>query len=435
MKQSTKQRKAAARYIPEAIGQDLFTQRLVEVVASGKAAFDTLSFELGRTLAEAIMYMDREQVSGPDYLPTNSDVQKWASQPGSVYIGDQKVKVERPRLRGPEGEIQLKSYQKLKERGQFSEELLASVLSGISGRRYKETVKEAAHAFGVSKSSVSRHIVAATAKKLKEFEERDLSDFIPFAVFLDTVHRGGKAFIVAMGISHEGFKRNLGFWEGATENNEICKELLASLEKRGLPLSKEVIFITDGGKGIIKALREKYGKYLIHQRCTIHKDRNIQKHLPKKYRKQAHIRFTQAIALTKYEDAKSELVKFSEWLIGINASAANSLNEAIEEILTVHRLKVPPLLRKTLHSTNPIESMFSIVRDSEKNIKRYRNSKMAQRWLGSILIHGEKKFRRVKGFLQINTVFGEIQRQQKKLDEKMRTACQGSFLFSVRFTR
>jgi hypothetical protein len=84
------------------VGQDAFTEKLVKVVAEGKAAFDSLSFELGRTLAEAIMYMDREQVSGPDYLPTNSEIQKWASQPGSVFIGDQKVNVERPRLCGPE---------------------------------------------------------------------------------------------------------------------------------------------------------------------------------------------------------------------------------------------------------------------------------------------------------------------------------------------
>lgn len=422
MKKSTKQRKVAASHIPQAMGQDVFTQKLVKVVAEGKAAFDSLSFDLGRTLAEAIMYMDREQVSGPDYLPTDPKIQKWASQPGSVYIGDQKVKVERPRLRGPEGEIQLKSYQQLKQRGQFSEELLASVLSGVSGRRYNETVDQAAEAFGVSKSSVSRHIVEATGNQLKEFNERDLSDFSPFAVFMDTIHRGGKAFIVALGINPEGEKRNLGFWEGATENNEICKELLAGLEARGLRLSKKVIFITDGGKGVIKALRDKYGKHLIHQRCTIHKDRNIQKHLPKKYRKQAHELFARAIALTSYKDAKEELIKLKKWLSGINASAAASLEEAIDEILTVHRLKVPPLLRKTLHTTNPIESMFSVVRKSEHNIKRYRNSKMAQRWLGSILLNGEKRFRKIKGFLQITSVVADIEKQQKELDQKKNVA-------------
>lgn len=50
-------------------------------------------------------------------------------------------------------------------------------------------------------------------------------------------------------------------------------------------------------------------------------------------------------------------------------SAADSLNEVIEEILTVHRLHVPLELRKTLSSTNPIENMFSTVRDREINIE------------------------------------------------------------------
>ena len=225
-------------------------------------------------LAEAIIYMDREQVSGPDYQPSDPSLKKWASQPGSVYIGDQKVKINRPRLRGAEGEVHLQSYEKLKQPGQFSHELMTSALLGLSGRKYQETVQNAAAAFGVSKSTVSRHVVKATAKELKAFAERDLSDFKPFAVFLDTVHRGGKAFIVALGIALEGNKKNLGFWEGATENSDVCKELFEDLERRGLKLSKRTIFITDGGSGIIKALKNKFGKYLIHQRCTVHKDRN-----------------------------------------------------------------------------------------------------------------------------------------------------------------
>lgn len=418
MKKSTRKRKKAASHIHQAVGQDLFSQRLVEVVNAGKTAFDAMSKELGQMLAEAIIYMDREQVSGPDYQPSDPSLKKWASQPGSVYIGDQKVKINRPRLRGAEGEVHLQSYEKLKQPGQFSHELMTSALLGLSGRKYQETVQNAAAAFGVSKSTVSRHVVKATAKELKAFAERDLSDFKPFAVFLDTVHRGGKAFIVALGIALEGNKKNLGFWEGATENSDVCKELFEDLERRGLKLSKRTIFITDGGSGIIKALKNKFGKYLIHQRCTVHKDRNIQRHLPKKYRKQAHLLFTRALELTSYEDAKAELRKFEEWLRAINVSAANSLKEALEEVLTVHRLKVPPLLRKSLHTTNPLESMFSMVRDSEKNIKRYKDSKMAQRWLGAILIHGEKRFRRVKGFLQISKVVGEIESQQKKVDQK-----------------
>ena len=94
--------------------------------------------------------------------------------------------------------------------------------------------------------------------------------------------------MVALGVDREGKKLPLGFWEGATENHEICEELLEELERRGLKLSKRILWVTDGGGGIIKALKDRYGKKLIHQRCTLHKDRNIQRHLPKRYRKQAH---------------------------------------------------------------------------------------------------------------------------------------------------
>ena len=86
------------------------------------------------------------------------------------------------------------------------------------------------------------------------FRERDLSDFKPFAIFIDTIHRGGEAFMVALGIEVGGKKRALGFWQGATENHVICEELLADLERRGLVLSKRILWVSDGGKGIVKAL-------------------------------------------------------------------------------------------------------------------------------------------------------------------------------------
>jgi transposase-like protein len=183
-----------------------------------------------------------------------------------------------------------------------------------------------------------------------------------------------------------------------------------------MALTQEIIWITDGGKGIIKALRKRFGKKLIHQRCTIHKDRNIQRHLAKKYRKEAHRRFRTALEQNSYEDASQMLLDMEQWLRSINESAADSLMEAIEEILTVHKLKVPGLLRKTLHSTNPIESMFSIVRNAEDNIKRYRNSRMMQRWLGSVLLYSEKRFRRIKGYASIPEVIKNIEVSDKNAE-------------------
>jgi len=389
-------------------------EQLVRVVMHGKRALDECSLTMGRMLVETFLLMEREEVAGPDYYPVDPSIRKWASQGGSVFIGGHKVKVSRPRLRGPGGEVGLKSYEKLQDPGQFSDELLTKVLRGLSGRKYGETVLATAGMFGVSGSSVSRHVVAATTGKIREFMERDLSGIDLFAVFVDTIHRGGVAFVVAVGLDRGGKKWSLGFWEAATENHVLCQSLLSDMESRGLKLSRKVLFITDGGGGIIKCLRERYGKELIHQRCTIHKDRNIQDHLPKRYRKEAHRRYRRALELTRYAEAKAELISFEKWLREINESAADSLLEAFEEMLTVHRLAVPNPLRKTLRSTNPIEAMFSQVRRAEGNILRYRGSKMSRRWLGSCLLYAETQFRRVKGYESISAVMENIDREHRE---------------------
>ena len=417
MKETTKKRKKARFGIEATYGRQWIDDQMYHILVTGKQGFDAMMKEMGRMMAETTMYIEREEIAGPDYQPFTPDIRKWASQAGSVYIGDQKIRAEHPRVRGRQGEIKLKSYRKLKEPDGFSEELLMKVLRGMSCRKYADTVVEAAQAFGVSASSVSQHIIAATAKQLQEFKERSLSEFVPFTIFLDTIHRGGEAFIVALGLDTSGIKKPLGFWQGATENHELCKELLADIERRGLPISRKVIWITDGGRGIIKELKDRFGKKLIHQRCSIHKDKNIQRHLAKRYRKEAHRRYRTALEQNRYEDARGMLLDMEKWLRDINESAADSLLEAIEEILTLHRLKVPALLRKTLHSTNPIESMFSTVRDCEGNIKRYRGSKMLQRWLAAVLQHCEKSFRRVKGFASIPDVVANIEAEQK--DQKL----------------
>ena len=415
MKRETRNRKNATKVFKQLNGESWLQDQVYRVVAGGKMAMDQIAAELGRTIMEAVMYMEREQLSGPDYYPHDPDLQKWASQPGSVYLGDQKIRVNRPRLRSSAGEMPLPSYERLKDPSAFSEELLQKMLSGLSGRRYQETVVDIAGGFGISPSSVSCRVVEATAKKLHEFKERDLANLFPFAIFLDTVHRGGQAFTVGLGIDGAGDKALLGFWEGATENAEIAGELLADLERRGLKLGKRILWITDGGKGIIKALKDRFGKKLLHQRCTIHKDRNLQRHLPKRYRKEAHRRFRTALEQNQYADAKAMLQEMERWLRKINESAADSLLEAFEEILTLHRLKVPAALRKTLHSTNPIENVFSKVRDCEKNIRRYRNSAMAQRWLAAVCLHAEAKFRRIKGAKNIPIVIQNIETYHQEI--------------------
>lgn len=54
-----------------------------------------------------------------------------------------------------------------------------------------------------------------------------------------------------------------------------------------------------------------------------------------------YLSLTEALKHASYKDAKAELLKLEQWLRGINQSAANSLLEALEEVLMMHRLQVP----------------------------------------------------------------------------------------------
>lgn len=391
-------------------GEAWLIEEMETVMVEGKKALDGCVAQVGQMVVELMMEAQRVQLAGADYAPNEGGLKKWGRQAGSVYCGSQKLKVQHPRLRDTEGEMPLPIYERLKRPGEFSEQMLIRALRGLSGRKYRETVEDISQGFGISPSSISNRLMEATAQKLKALRERNLSDFDPFAIFLDTVHRGGVAFVVALGIDMAGMKQVLGFWEGSTEHREIVNSLLSDMESRELKLTDEIIFVTDGGGGIIRALKDRFRSKLIHQRCTIHKDRNLQRHLPKRYRNECHRRFRDALDLKDYEEAKKAMGELEAWLRQINESAAQSLQEAGEQLLTLHRLGVPELLRHTLHSTNPIESMFSTVRACEKNIKRYRSSKMSQRWLAAALIHAEAGFKAVKGHQSIPEVIGNIQR-------------------------
>ncbi len=134
------------------------------------------------------------------------------------------------------------------------------------------------------------------------------------------------------------------------------------------------------------------------QRCQIHKRRNVKEHLPKSAQGDYDRRIRNAYAMTEYAAAKAELEKIFRQLERINPSAARSLEEGLEETLTVHRLGVGTLLRQTLASTNPIESCFSIVEKVARNVKRWREGEQSLRWTATGLLEAQRKFRRVKGY-------------------------------------
>ena len=186
-------------------------------------------------------------------------------------------------------------------------------------------------------------------------------------------------------------------------------ELLGDLLERGLDFTVPRLYVLDGGKALSAAVKKYAGESASIQRCQVHKRRNVLDHLTDEQKPVVAKKLNAAYALEEYDTAKQALNLLQRELADLNPSAARSLSEGMEETLTVHRLHLPMQLRKTLASTNVIESAFSIVERVCKNVKRWHGSDQRERWVGSGLLVAEKQFRRVQGHKQIPALIRELE--------------------------
>ena len=215
--------------------------------------------------------------------------------------------------------------------------------------------------------------------------------------------------VAALGIGQDGRKTILGIRQGATENATVVSELLSDLVSRGLDFTEPRLYILDGGKALTAAVKKHAGESAAIQRCQVHKRRNVLDHLTDEQKPEVAKKLNAAYALEDYAAAKLALNILHRELMDLNPSAARSLGEGMEETLTVHRLHVPTQLRKTLASTNVIESAFSIVEQVCKNVKRWHGGDQRERWVGSGLLVAQKQFRRVTGHKQIPALIRELE--------------------------
>jgi len=137
-------------------------------------------------------------------------------------------------------------------------------------------------------------------------------------------------------------------------------------------------------KALLEDLVERvFGAQAEVQRCQIHKRRNAGEHVPERCRAEYDRRLRNAYAMSSYEEAQAALQKLWRQLCDLNPSAARSLEEGMEETLTLHRLGVPPQLRRSVSSTNLIESCLATVRHVTRNVKRWRSGGHIARWVAA----------------------------------------------------
>jgi transposase-like protein len=304
------------------------------------------------------------------------------------------------------------------------EACLRRMVHGVSTRDYERVVDLATEGFGVKRSSVSRGFVKATAQEVQTLAERRFEGVRFVVVYIDGHEYAGETMIVALGVTKEGEKRILGLRQGATENAEVVTSLLEDLRERGLNTSQPTLFVLDGAKALRAAVKRVFGKNAIVQRCQVHKVRNVKAHLPEKHHQQLATQLSAAYSETSFERALESLKAAAAWLERLSPAAAASLREGMEETLTVVKLGLPALLRRTLATTNPIESALSVAVKVTGRVKRWRDGHMRMRWCTAGLLRAEERFRRVKGHKQLPLLVAALERlaNQLPLDERKKTA-------------
>jgi transposase-like protein len=327
---------------------------------------------------------------------------RWGTEDGYCVVDGQKVAIKRTRLRsGDNREQRLGSYELFQRSGPMQLGVWDKMMRGLSTRNYGAVVKDFQSAYGIEKSAVSENFIEASREKVKQLMERPLGELLLCAVLIDGTPFKDRQIIAALGISCDGRKTVLGIREGATENTAVVSSLLSELVERGLDFSTPRLYILDGGKALHAAVRRHAGEAAFIQRCQVHKKRNVVDHLPDEHKAEVKRKLQNAYAMTDYADAKRALDRLHRELMDLNPSAARSLEEGMEETLTVHKLRVPEQLRRTLCCTNVIESAFSIVETVCRNVKRWRPGDQIERWVGSGLLVAERQFRKVIGHRQI----------------------------------
>jgi putative transposase len=390
---------------------------LTDVAGAAREGLLAMSVATGLAVMQAMFEAEITEVAGAKgkHDPQRAAVRHGTGR-GSVTLGGRRVPVTRPRARTTDGrEVPLGSYAHFAADDLLSQLVLERMLAGVATRRHARTAEPvgeqvAAAAKSTSKSAVSRRFVRQTETALAELMARDLTELDIKVLMLDGEHLADRCVVVALGITADGTKVPVGLWDGSTENKAVVRSLLADLVERGLSCEDGLLVVIDGAKALAAAVREVFGTRAAVQRCTLHKRRNVTDHLPDKEKAWVDAKLVKAFAHPDPEQGLRNARHLAGLLEKSYPGAAASLCESLEEMFTVARLGIDGRLATTLTSSNPIESMISIARTTNRNVTRWRDGQMVLRWTAAGMLNAERSFRRVKGYKQMPQLVAALRR-------------------------
>ena len=379
---------------------------MVDLIEQCQVACNELIDVTGRAAIQAVLQLSAMEAAGGGPQQGRrrwGDVVFYGRQPGQVFLSDRKLAVERPRLRSkapPSREVEVPAYAAMQNRGAMGARMLDILLHGVSTRSYKEVIPAMAETAGVSRSAVSRQIIAASEAEVEALLARRFDDVQLLIIYIDGLVFGDYTMIGAVGVDTKGHKHVLGIREGATENATVVTALLEDIVARGVDAKRKLLFVIDGSKALRAAINAVFGADQPVQRCRAHKLRNVLGYLPKDQQAQVKSVLRAAWKLPAKE-GMARMKQLAAWLDRQHPDAAASLIEGLEECFTINRLDIPPSLRRCLATTNIIESPHAGVRIQTRRVTHWQNGRMVLRWMASAFLRTEKRFKRIMGHKEL----------------------------------
>ena len=390
---------------------------LTGVAGAAREGLLAMSVAAGMAVMRAMFDAEITAACGPTgkHDPDRDAVRHGAGR-GSVVLGGRRVPVTRPRARTVDGhEVPLAAYRLFAAEDQLTRVVMERMLAGLATRRHVKAGEPVGasvegQATATSRSAVSRRFIAATKSALADLLARDLAPLDIKVLMVDGEHLAEHLAVVALAITADGTKVPVGLWEGSTENATVVRSLLADLVARGLDATDGLLVVIDGAKALSSAVKAVFGASAAIQRCTVHKRRNVADHLPDAERGWVDTKLGRIFANPDPAAGLRDAKALATALARKHPGAAASLREGLEDMFTVTRLGITATLARTFTTSNPIESMISIARTTNRNVTHWRDGQMVLRWTAAGMLNAQRSFRRIKGHKQMPQLVAALHR-------------------------
>lgn len=394
-------------------------ESILEASQDDKISLVLNHLELSRMVIHWFMQQESTETAGERYShakPNGGRYSRWGSNPGSVQIGGQKVRVDVPRVHDNETGVTSSPeiYAQLREVQEPPLHIMQALMRGIGTREYRQTAELLMDSFGLSKSTLSAQFVEHSKKVLEQFMDRRLDDQTYVAMFIDGKVLQQQSLIVVQGVGINGEKRILGITSATTENAEAITVMFRDMIERGLDVSAGILCVIDGGKGLRKAIDTVFGHCAVVQRCHVHKLKNVLSHFSGQDYIEVQKKLKAVFACEDFQEAESMAETLHKELRKMSGPAARSFKEGLPEILTLSRLKLLTQFGKTFRTTNCIESVNSGIARYTRHITNWTSVDHRLRWAAMALIELESRWKKSHKYLDLPILHKAIKSEVKR---------------------